>query len=207
MSRIIVTGNPNYEGLCKGIYEAYNHNRVEFIGRWNGWDVNNLDAIADYIKDFDIFVNSQYGPNGEQVTLLKKVYPIFKGNHIINISSTSAFWDKKPDTSKPLDVPEGFPEFSQENYVKNKNALDEESKKLCKYVCWGTNKIRISNIAFGQLRSKYKIQKDNKNKISLLQAGQMVKWVIDSPSNMNLHYIAMDPIQREDVVQDNNPEH
>ena len=92
-------------------------------------------------------------------------------------------------------------------FFKNKTALDEESKKLCKYVCWGTNKIRISNIAFGQLRSKYKIQKDNKNKISLLQAGQMVKWVIDSPTNMNLHYIAMDPIQREDVTPDSNPEH
>jgi len=26
MSRILVTGNPNYEGLCKGIFEAYNHN-------------------------------------------------------------------------------------------------------------------------------------------------------------------------------------
>tara|TARA_B100000035_G_scaffold275516_1_gene252541 strand:+ start:6172 stop:6795 length:624 start_codon:yes stop_codon:yes gene_type:complete len=207
MSRIIMTGNPNYEGLCKGVYQAYSQNRVEFIGRWNGWDVNNLDAIADYIKDFDVFINSQYGPGGEQVTLLKKVYPIFKGNHIINISSTSSYWGKVADTSKPLDAPEGFPEFSQENYVKNKTALDEESKKLCKYVCWGTNKIRISNIAFGQLRSKYKIQKDNKNKISLLQAGQMVKWVIDSPTNMNLHYIAMDPIQREDVTPDSNPEH
>ena len=165
------------------------------------------DAIADYIKDFDVFINSQYGPGGEQVTLLKKVYPIFKGNHIINISSTSSYWGKVADTSKPLDAPEGFPEFSQENYVKNKTALDEESKKLCKYVCWGTNKIRISNIAFGQLRSKYKIQKDNKNKISLLQAGQMVKWVVDSPTNMNLHYIAMDPIQREDVTPDSNPEY
>ncbi len=45
-----MTGNPNYEGLCKGVYQAYSQNRVEFIGRWNGWDVNNLDAIADYIK-------------------------------------------------------------------------------------------------------------------------------------------------------------
>ena len=29
--KILVTGNPNYEGLCKGIYEAYNRNFVEFI--------------------------------------------------------------------------------------------------------------------------------------------------------------------------------
>ena len=62
MSRILVTGNPNYEGLCKGIFEAYNHNRVEFIGRHNGWDMNDAEKVANYAKDFDVFVNSLYGP-------------------------------------------------------------------------------------------------------------------------------------------------
>ena len=51
MSRILVTGNPNYEGLCKGIFEAYNHNRVEFIGRHNGWDMNDAEKVANYAKD------------------------------------------------------------------------------------------------------------------------------------------------------------
>ena len=45
--KIVVTGNPNYEGLCKGIYEAYNHNFVEFIGRYNGWDLTDFDKVAD----------------------------------------------------------------------------------------------------------------------------------------------------------------
>ena len=74
MSRILVTGNPNYEGLCKGIYEAYNHNRVEFIGRWNGWDLGDFKKVADHAKDFDVFVNSQYGPDNEQVDILNAVY-------------------------------------------------------------------------------------------------------------------------------------
>ena len=81
--KIVVTGNPNYQGLCKGIQKIFGPD-VEFIGRWNGWDVTNLDSIADYVKDYDVFINSQYGPNGEQIKLLEKVYPIFKGNHIIS---------------------------------------------------------------------------------------------------------------------------
>jgi len=194
--KIIVTGDPNYEGLCKGIKQVFGPN-VEFIGRWNGWDVTNLDAIADYVKDFDIFINSQYGSNGEQISLLKKVYAIFKGKHIINISSTSAYWEKKSDTTKPLDQLEDFPESSAENYVKNKTALDEASKELCKNTCWGTNKIRISNIAYGQLASKYQLLRNNVNKISLTQAANIVKWVIDSPDNLNVHYVSVDPIQRD----------
>lgn len=203
--KIVVTGNPNYQGLCKGIYKIFGPD-VKFIGRWNGWDVTDLDAVADYVKDFDVFVNSQYGPNGEQIQLLEKVYPIFKGDHIVNISSTTSWWDKVWDTTKPMDLIEGFQEDDQARYFQNKMNLDIMARKLSKNVCWGTNKIRISNIAFGQLASKYKVQKNNVNKISLTQAASIVKWVIDSPTNMNVHYIAVDPIQREDTIQDNTQE-
>ena len=180
MSRILVTGNPNYDGLCKGIYEAYNRNRVEFVGRWNGWDLGDFEKLANHAKDFDIFVNSQYGPNGEQVDILNAVYNKFEQGHIINISSTTSYWGDG---------------YSPKNYLKNKTALDELSKKLCKNVCWGNSKIRVSNIAFGQLNSQSQKQKDDKHKISLLEAGNLVKWEIDTPSNTNVHYIALDPIQ------------
>ena len=68
--RILVTGNPNYKGLCKGIYEAYNHNFVEFIGRWNDWDLGDFEKVANYAKDFDVFVNSQYGPMANKLNCL-----------------------------------------------------------------------------------------------------------------------------------------
>ena len=80
MSRILVTGNPNYEGLCKGIYEAYNNNRVEFIGRHNGWDMNDAEKVANHAKDFDVFVNSLYGPDGQQNRILEEVYKKFEEN-------------------------------------------------------------------------------------------------------------------------------
>ena len=180
--KIVVTGNPNYEGLCKGIYEAYNHNFVEFIGRYNGWDLTDFDKVAEYVKDHNVFVNSQYGPNGEQVELLHKVYEKFNGEHIVNISSTTSYWGDG---------------YNPENYLQNKTALDEASKKCSKYGTFGTSKIRVSNIAFGQLASATQKQKSNNKKISLLDAGKLVKWVIDSPRDMNFHYIAVDPIQTD----------
>lgn len=182
MSRILVTGNPNYEGLCKGIYEAYNRNRVEFIGRWNDWDLADFEKVANYAKEFDVFVNSQYGPDGEQVDILNAVYNKFDTGHIVNISSTSSYWGDG---------------YSPQDYLANKTSLDERSKELCKNVCWGTSKIRMSNIAFGQLNSRTLKAKDDKHKISLQEAGQLVKWVIDSPTYTNIHYIALDPIQTD----------
>jgi len=180
--RIVITGNPLYEGLCSGIWEAYARNQVEFIGRWNDWDLTDADAVAEYVKDHNVFVNSQYGPNGEQVELLRKVYEKFNGEHIINISSTTSYWG---DGYNPGD------------YLKNKTELDELSKKYSQYGTFGSSKIRVSNIAFGQLASQTQLDKSTNNKISLLEAGKLVKWVIDSPRSYNLHYMALDPIQKD----------
>jgi len=180
--RILVTGNPNYQGLCSGIYKAYSNNQIEFIGRWNDWDLTDTDKVAEYAKDYDVFVNSQYGPNGEQVDLLHKVYKVFKGLHIINISSTTSYWGDG---------------YNPGNYLKNKTDLDEASKTLSQNSAFGNSKIRVTNIAFGQLASQTQIVKDTNNKISLLDAGKLVKWVIDSPRSYNLHYMALDPIQTD----------
>ena len=46
-------------------------------------------------------------------------------------------------------------------------------------------------------QNSQKERKDNRNKISLRQAGEFVKWVIDSPADINIHYMAMDPIQKD----------
>ena len=178
--KIIITGNPNYEGLCKGLYEAYNGNQLEFIGRHNGWDMQDLDAVADYIKDYDVFVNSLLIPDNGQEKLLHKVYKTFKGSHIINISSTTSYWGDG---------------YSPKGYLESKTALDNASKTYSQYCAFGDSKIRVSNIAFGQLDSKKINDNSNSKKISLLDAGKLVKWLIDSPRNTNIHYLAVDPIQ------------
>ena len=105
----------------------------------NNFDLGDFEAVGNKAKDCDVFVNSQYGPDGEQVDILNAVYSKMESGHIINISSTTSYWGDG---------------YSPENYLENKTALDERSKELCKNVCWGNSKVRITNIAFGQLNSK-----------------------------------------------------
>jgi len=177
--RILITGNPSYQGLTQGIVRT-SESGIECIGRYNGWDINDVEKIADYAKNFEIFINSQYGPDGQQLKILEAVYKKFGTGHIINISSTSSYWG----------------DGSSEDYIRNKTHLDDLSKRLCKNICWGPSSIRITNIAFGQLASEgQQRRKDGRKKISLEEAGKIVKWVIDSPNTYNIHYISLDPIQ------------
>ena len=178
--RILITGNPNYQGLTQGIVRT-STSGIECIGRWNGWDINDAEKIANHAKNFEIFINSQYGPDGQQLKILEAVYKQFWEGHFINISSTSSYWGDGP---------------SSEDYIKNKTELDDISNRLCKNVCWGPSPIRITNIAFGQLNSaSQKKKQDNRKKLDLEEAGKIVKWVIDSPKEYNIHYISLDPIQ------------
>ena len=91
----------------------------------------------------------------------------------------------------------GTADFNGSIDVIGQTELDELSKKYSQYGTFGSSKIRVSNIAFGQLASQTQLDKSTNNKISLLEAGKLVKWVIDSPRSYNLHYMALDPIQRD----------
>jgi len=177
--KILVTGNPSYQGLAQGIYTALNDPldyEVEFIGRHNGWDLRNFDLVADYAKDFDVFINSLYIPNQGQAILLDKVYEKFKQGHIINISSTVVYWDN-----------------GEVQYNNDKSHLEKHSKKLSNECCWNNSNIKVSCIAYGPLDSESK-KLDTQNKISLIEAGNIIKFVIES-SNCNINYLVVDPIQ------------
>ena len=70
--KILATGNPNYDGLCSGINSTLDN--VDFIGRWNNWNMEDFDAIGEKAKDYDVFINSQFGPNDLQLHILNSVY-------------------------------------------------------------------------------------------------------------------------------------
>jgi len=176
--KILVTGNPNYDGLCKGINSVLDN--VDFIGRWNGWNMLDFDAIAEKAKNYDVFINSQFGPNDLQLHILNAVYKKFEKGHIINIGSSSAYWK----------------DGSPNDYIETKSKLEERSKELSNYVCWGDTRIRVSCIGYGQLNSQSQKQRDDgRIKIDLFDSAKVIKWIIDSPSYYNLHYIALDAIQ------------
>jgi NAD(P)-dependent dehydrogenase (short-subunit alcohol dehydrogenase family) len=176
--KILATGNPNYKGLCSGINSTLDN--VDFIGRWNNWNMEDFEAIGKKAKDYDVFINSQFGPNDLQLHILNSVYNKFNKGHIINISSSSAYWKNG----------------SRQEYIETKCRLEERSKELSNICCWGDSNIRVSCIAFGQLNSQsQKLKNDGRNKIDLIDAAKVIKWLIDDVSKTyNLHYIAMDAI-------------
>ena len=179
--KVLVTGNPNYKGLAYGIQQALDgtEHTVEFIGRWNDWNIRETDKVAEYAKDFDVFVNSQYGPTGEQQNLLTDIYDSFAKGHIINIGSSREYWRDKDDA-----------------YTANKVELHDMSRERCTWHCFGNSDIKMSYISFGNLASESQLARnDDKARIDLKQAGEYIKWIIEQPSNINLHYLALDPVQ------------
>jgi len=181
--KVLVTGNPNYKGLAHGIQQALEgtEHTVEFIGRFNGWSLRETDRIADHAKDFDVFVNSQYGQTGEQQNILSDVYDKFEKGHIINLGSTKEYWRDKEDA-----------------YTENKIELHNLSKERCKWHCWGNSEIKMTYISFGNLASESQLARnDGKVKIDLKQAGEYIKWIMEQPANINLHYLALDPVQTD----------
>jgi NAD(P)-dependent dehydrogenase (short-subunit alcohol dehydrogenase family) len=175
--KILVTGNPHYDGLCSGINKVLDN--VDFIGRWNGWNMTDFDAIAEKAKDYEVFVNSQFGPNDIQLHILNAVYDKFEKGHIINIGSSSAYWKNG----------------SPQDYIETKSKLEDRSKELSNHACWANKPIRVSCIAYGQLNSQSQKQRDSRQKIDLVEAAKVIKWIIESPAEYNLHYVALDPIQ------------
>lgn len=176
--KILVTGNPNYDGLCSGISRVLNN--VDFIGRWNGWNMMDFDAIAEKAKDYDVFINSQFGPNDLQLHILNAVYDKFEKGHIINVGSSSAYWK----------------DGSPQEYIETKFKLEERSKELSNHACWANKPIRVSCVAYGQLNSQSQKQRDDlREKIDLVDAARILKWIIDTPPSYNLHYLSLDPIQ------------
>ena len=179
--KVLVTGNPNYKGLAHGIQQALEgtEHTVEFMGRWNNWNIRETDKVADYAKDFDVFVNCQYGPTGEQQNLLNDIYDKFAKGHIINIGSSKEYWRDRDDA-----------------YTANKIELHDMSKERCKWHCFGSSQIKMTYVSFGNMASESQLARnDGKVKIDLKKAGEYIKWIMEQPANINLHYLALDPVQ------------
>lgn len=177
--KILVTGNPNYDGLASGIYEVFCKSDLEFISRSNGWNLFDHETIAEYAKNFDVFINNSYVPNFGQVNILKSVYSKFNNGHIINISSTVVYWNN----------------LKQIDYYQEKLELEKLSKKLSSdSVSKGI--VKVSCIAFGELDTeRQRSRNDNRNKMNVIKAASVIKNIIDN--DYNISYMNLDPIQKE----------
>jgi hypothetical protein len=178
--KILVTGNPNYSGLCSGIKEVLHGRDITYISRSNGYDLTNVESIVDLATGYDIFVNSTNIPNNGQLSLLNSIYNSWTSGQIINVSTTSVFWNNRKNI----------------NYYQNKLLLEERSRELSNLsVELGTGP-RVSCIAFGELDTEsQRLRNDSRNKMMLITAATYIKVLIDSPPAVNINYLCVDPIQ------------
>ncbi len=178
--KILVTGNPNYEGLCQGLSQILTGYDVTFVSRSNGYDLSNVPLITEIARNYNIFINSTNVPNDGQLKLLESIYENCNLEHIINVSTTSVYWTNK----KRLD------------YFESKSRLEQRSKELSSLSIENKNNTRVSCIAFGELNTQsQRDRKDGREKMLLTTAAQYVKLLIDSPPTININYLCVDPRQ------------
>jgi NADP-dependent 3-hydroxy acid dehydrogenase YdfG len=153
---------------------------LTFISRGLGHNLLDIDSIVEYSTEFDIFINSTNIPNKGQTRLLSKLYEANTLKHIINISTTSVYWNNQKNLQ----------------YYEDKLELETLSKQLSVDCIESGKTLRVSCIAFGALNSDKKQQNPTGRKLmDLDQAAFYVKMIVESPETININYICLDPIQ------------
>ena len=179
--KILITGNPNYAGLAHGLSTVLKDHDLMFLSRSLGNNLLDVSAIAEYSKDFDVFINNTYIPNNGQLALLDAVYSVGAVTQIVNVSSTSVYWEN----------------IRNIDYYSDKCALEQRSKFLSNQCAEHGNSIRISCIAYGMLDSESKrVKSPDRNKIDLIVAAKYIGMLIESDRSINIPYICLDPIQK-----------
>lgn len=178
--RIIVTGNPDFKGLCHGLKSVLDSYEVTYISRSNGYDLSDVEYITNIIKDYDVFINSTNVPNDGQLNLLNSVYNAWDAGYIINVSTTSVYWNNQKNLE----------------YYERKLRLEQRSKELSNQSAEFGHNVRVSCIAFGELDTiSQQSRNDNRNKMSVVTAANYIKMLIESPADININYICLDPRQ------------
>ena len=179
--KILITGNPSFNSLCWGLERQLHNHSLKFISRGLGFDLSNTDNVVSAVNDYEIFVNSTHIPDNGQLKILNKLKEVGYQGHVVNISTTSVYWE---NLSKP-------------KYYYDKLELEKRSKELSNEFCYGQSSLRVSCIAFGSLDSEEKRSNGDpaKKRINLDTAAFYVKALIESSPDININYICLDPIQ------------
>ena len=174
--KIFVTGNPEKDGLAKGIKTALDRYNITFISQSNGWMYSNQSAIEEVCLDYDVFINcSKYFQLSSLDTVYKTWNNLNKNSLIINVGSTSTFWNMPPAG----------------RVQEEKRVLEETSKQLSYWFITGKSSVRSTYIAYGRL-GKQEWRDQNVKGIDLDIAGNVIKNIIDLPDTYNMQYVSVD---------------
>jgi len=180
--KIMLTGNKNW-GLAKELYKSFEH--VSCFSRSTGVHLTtevDQEFLAKKTLSCDVFINCSKLNNFNQTLLLKKVWDTWNENNkkgiIINIGST---------------VDTGLKGGSR-IYNVEKVALRNLSRKLSLDTSSG-NGIKVSYISLGYLDTKG-VSFQDKVKIKLNEVSDIIQWVLNTPSTININEISIDAIQK-----------
>lgn len=178
---MLISGNDN-NNLAKSLSKIYP--TAVYISRTTGYDLTKeQDQIkfAELALEHDTIIICSALWKFNQTVLLDIVYKkcVEKKHrpHIITIGSTA---DRVKNGKAWL-------------YNAEKKALRDYSNTLSIGGVWG-NTPKISYISFGTLSNNQEKHPDRKC-LSIDEAAQYIKWLIDQPKYININEISIDPMQ------------
>ena len=181
---MIITGNAN-KGLASALAKIYPD--AVFCSRDSGYDLCKKDDQEKFAKlclEHEVIINCSALWRFEQTSLLDIIYKACIANkhtpHIINIGSTT---DR---------VKNGKPWL----YNAEKKALRDYSNTLGLGGVWDISKPKVSYISLGTLSNNQE-KHPNRKCLSIDEAAEYIKWLINQPKYININEISIDPMQDE----------
>jgi short-subunit dehydrogenase len=178
---MIVTGNREH-GLAKSLSILYPE--AEFCSRKNNFDLCKKDdqiKFAEKCLEHDIIIICSALWKFNQTVLLDAVYKKCIENkhtpHIICIGSTT---DRVKNGKAWL-------------YNAEKKALRDYCNTLAISGVWSSTP-KVSYISFGTLTNNQEKHPDRKC-LSIDEAAEYIKWLINQPKYVNINEISIDPMQ------------
>tara|TARA_X000001036_G_scaffold75471_1_gene66998 strand:- start:1859 stop:2407 length:549 start_codon:yes stop_codon:yes gene_type:complete len=178
---MIITGNPK-EGIAQALHKLYPN--AVFCSRESGYELTNTDHIFEFANmctKHDIIILNSALWRFHQTILLDLVYKALRTAkseaHIVCVGSTV---DRTKKGQAWL-------------YGAEKKALRDYCNSLALLGVWHSGP-KISYISFGTLDNNKDKHPDRKC-LSIDQAAQYIKWLIDQPKDVNINEISIDPMQ------------
>ena len=181
MPRILATGNPTY-GIAEAL--APHLPNVVWLSRATGWDllqVDQLNRVAGYSLEFDVFLNISKLDVFHQILLAQRMACTWikhaKAGQIINVGSTA-------DESRGQKGP----------YPAEKAALKQYTRQMHNQWLRGVHKIRMSYLAVGHVSTPTNPMFNDLSvkKMTPEEAAQAILYLLSQPSHINVEELRLE---------------
>lgn len=196
--KILITGNPTKEitaALLVLYPDAHTVSRSDSATYKLDLSSNIISELAKISLDYDIFINCSLVPNFGQTRILQAVWTEWKINskpgHIISFGSAVDYYYRPDNRLYPIE----------------KRSLRDLNRSLSKHATWHNSKIKCTYFSFGGVDTeKTLLQWGHYLHFTTTEIAQYTKWIIDSPSTVNIDELHMTPIQplaKEEMLKNN----